>query len=236
LRRPEGAIAEHGRLARELLREASAELAYLRRIRGASRRTARRIARARARLAVATALLGSAPLAQPALARPPSFVNPLAPFGLGTVGRESSPTFADIDGDGDLDAFVGEFLGNTVFFENTGTASAPAFAPPVTNPFGLADVGSLASPAFADLDGDGDLDAFVGAFTGDTLFFENTGTASAPAFAPPVTNPFGLADVGRNASPAFADIDGDGDLDAFVSERYGNTIFFECQGTSFLAR
>ena len=31
-----------------------------------------------------------------------------APFGLSDVGFDSAPTFADIDGDGDLDAFVGE--------------------------------------------------------------------------------------------------------------------------------
>ena len=117
--------------------------------------------------------------------------------------------------------------GDTILFENTGTASAPAFAPPETNPFGLASVGFAASPAFADLDSDGDLDAFVGEPYGATLLFENTGTASAPAFAPPEANPFGLADVGDRASPAFADLDGDGDLDAFVGNLDGRTVFFE---------
>ena len=95
---------------------------------------------------------------------------------------------------------------------------APAFAAPSTNPFGLADVGFRAAPAFADLDGDGDLDALVGNSLGNTLFFRNTGSAVAPAFAAPSTNPFGLADVGSQAAPAFADLDGDGDLDAFVGE------------------
>jgi hypothetical protein len=42
-----------------------------------------------------------------------------------------------------------------------------------------------------------------------------------------VANPFGLADVGVLASPEFADLDGDGDLDAFVGDFYGNTTFFE---------
>ena len=163
----------------------------------------------------------------PAFAPPPD-----NPFGLADVGYNASPTFADLDGDGDLDAFVGETNGNTILFANTGTASAPAFAPPATNPFGLADVGYVASPAFADLDGDGDLDAFVGETYGKTLFFANTGTASAPAFAPPATNPFGLADVAYHASPAFADLDGDGDLDAFVGEYYGSTIFFANTGTA----
>ena len=217
--------------ARQLAREARAELARLRRIRGASRRTARRIARARARLAFAAALLG-APLAGPALARPPSFADPLAPLGPAVFGTRASPALADIDGDGDLDAFFGRGLGGgTIFFENTGTASARAFAPGVFDPFGLVNVGSN-TVALADLDGDGDLDVFVGENQGSTIFFENTGTPSAPAFAAPATNQFGLADVGFSASPSFADLDGDGDLDAFVGEVYGNTLFFENTGTT----
>ena len=156
------------------------------------------------------------------------------PFGLADVGSEASPALADIDDDGDLDAFVGRGFGDTVFFANTGTAAAPAFAAPQTNPFALADVGSNASPALADIDGDGDLDAFVGTFSGETIFFANTGTAAAPAFASPQTSPFGLTDVGYAASPELADIDGDGDLDAFVGENYGTTIFFENLGTAAL--
>jgi hypothetical protein len=34
------------------------------------------------------------------------------------VGYAASPAFGDVDGDGDLDAFVGESLGSVVFFEN----------------------------------------------------------------------------------------------------------------------
>jgi hypothetical protein len=215
-------------LARRLLREASLELARLRRTRGAYRRTWRRISRAQARLAFAAALLG-VPLAEPAGAGTPIFVSP---FGIPIVeGSMASPAFADLDGDGDLDAFVGNHAGNTTFFRNTGTASAPAFAVPSTDPFGLADVGYKASPDFADIDDDGDLDAFVGEGGGNTIFFANTGTASAPAFAAPATNPFGLADAGLYSSPAFADLDGDGDLDAFVGNGPG-TNFFENTGTA----
>jgi large repetitive protein len=163
----------------------------------------------------------------------PSFAAPVTnPFGLADVGLSSSPTFADIDGDGDLDAFVGEQDGNTRFFQNNGTASNPSFAAPITNPFGLADAGSFSRPTFADIDGDGDLDAFVGENNGNTRFFQNNGTASSPSFAAPITNPFGLTDVGERSSPTFADIDGDGDLDAFVGAGDGNTRFFQNNGTA----
>ncbi|AFZ22821.1 putative calcium-binding protein [Cylindrospermum stagnale PCC 7417] len=163
----------------------------------------------------------------------PAFAAPTTnDFGLTDVGLYAKPTLADIDGDSDLDAFVGNLSGNTLFYRNTGSASNPVFAAPTTNDFGLTDVGNAAKPTLADMDGDGDLDAFVGNRDGNTLFYRNTGSASNPAFAAPTTNPFGLTDVGFYAAPTFADIDGDGDLDAFVGERYGNTVFFENQPVS----
>ena len=159
-----------------------------------------------------------------------------SPFGLSDVGDHAAPAFADIDGDGDLDAFVGNYYGNTLFSRNTGTASNPIFTPAVTNPFGLSDVGGYASPTFVDIDSDGDLDAFVGnghnAGGGNTLFFRNTGTTSNPIFGAAVTNPFGLSDVGGYASPTFVDIDHDNDLDAFVGNSVGNTLFFVNNGLS----
>ncbi len=156
----------------------------------------------------------------------------LDPFGLADVGASAKPTFADIDGDGDLDAFVGNGDGNALYFANTGSASAPAFQPAITNPFGLATVGGFAAPAFADIDGDGDFDAFVGSRLGDVLFFSNTGSANAPAFQAATANPFGLSDVGYFAAPAFADIDADGDLDAFIGENGGGVRFFRNDGNA----
>ncbi len=48
---------------------------------------------------------------------------------------------------------------------------------------------------------------------------------SDPVFLTPSTNPLGLADVGFSAKPTFVDIDGDGDLDAFVGNSYGNASY-----------
>jgi len=81
--------------------------------------------------------------------------------------------------------------------------TAPAYAAASTNAFGITGVGYEASPSFVDIDADGDLDAFSGNFYGNTLFFHNTAApgSNSPAYAAASTNPFGLTDVGYEASP-----------------------------------
>ena len=150
------------------------------------------------------------------------------PFGLPTIAEFTSPAFADIDADGDLDLFIGDFPnGYTHYFENIGTKEAPVFAEAVINPFGLTSTGFVSSPEFEDIDADGDLDVFIGIDTGDALYFENIGDASNPVFAAAVTNPFGLESVGGSSSHEFADLDGDGDLDALLGTKDGLTFYFE---------
>jgi len=154
-------------------------------------------------------------------------VNPLAGF---DVGDFATPTFADIDNDGDLDAFVGEYNSTAKFYRNTGTTAAPVFA---ANPLASFNVGFYATPAFADIDNDGDLDAFAGESTGTVKFYRNTGTSAAPLFAADAAgNPLAGSDSGGRAAPAFADIDNDGDLDAFLGGWYGTVKFFRNTGTN----
>ena len=161
----------------------------------------------------------------------PQFGAPIAnPFGLDSVYLLAMPAFADLDNDGDIDLLVGEYYGAMKYFENTGSQTDPQFAAPVVNPFGL-DSTYYAFPAFADLDGDGDIDLLVGELYGSMKYFENTGSASSPQFAAPQTNPFGL-DSTLNAFPAFSDLDGDGDFDLLVGEYYGAMQYFENTGSS----
>ena len=160
-------------------------------------------------------------------------------FGAGVViastgdGFAATPTFGDIDNDGDLDLFVGHDDGNFRYFENTGTASAPTFAAAVINPFGLTDAGDITKPTLGDVDNDGDLDLLVGETkNGNLNYFENIGTASAPAFAPLKTNPFGLVS-GSYPEPNLVDIDGDGNLDVIDAQIEGQLRFF--RNTTFAA-
>jgi Ca2+-binding RTX toxin-like protein len=152
------------------------------------------------------------------------------PFGITDAGAWASPSFADIDSDGDLDLFIGNYQGNTLFYRNTAAtgSTSPAYATPSINPFGLADVGDSAKPSLVDIDGDGDLDLFIGETYGNTLFYRNTAAAgsTSPAYAAASTNAFGITNVGYSARPSFADIDKDGDLDLFIGNSEGNILFY----------
>ena len=147
---------------------------------------------------------------------------------LNDVGCLSTPTFADIDNDGDFDLFVGRERGSIHFYRNTGTATDPVFS------LETRDFGDLFTefeglpvgfsvPTFLDIDNDGDLDLFVGVGTGELFFYRNTGTPLDPHFVR-------SADLQRikydsHLAPTFADIDNDGDFDLFVRHHEGSAFY-----------
>ncbi len=160
------------------------------------------------------------------------------PFSLDSVVYFSSPVFADLDADGDFDLIAGtayfnevadKQYGKIMFFQNIGTSNAPTFATPVANPFGLVLTNGFNIPSLGDLDEDGDLDIISGVADGNVVYFENTGSPTAPQFASPVTNPFGfVSDSEANVLiPELFDIDNDGDLDIFALDGYGVGKFYE---------
>jgi Ca2+-binding RTX toxin-like protein len=94
---------------------------------------------------------------------------------------------ADIDGDGDPDASVGEDDGTLNYYKNTGSSTAPLYTAQTgtANPFNGIDIGSNNAPTLADIDGDGDLDAIVGAGDGILNYYQNIGSSTVPTNSAP---------------------------------------------------
>jgi len=178
--------------------------------------------------------------AAPGFAQATGPANPVAVVDLGVSGVYSTPALADLDGDGDLDLVVGERVGTLNFYRNDGTTTAPTFATvsAADDPFATIDVGSYSAPTFGDIDGDGDLDLIVGNESGGLSFYENTGTAIDPGYtiASGVDDPFAGIDIGSRSKPVLADLDSDGDLDLVVGDESGGLSFYENTGTATAPR
>lgn len=133
------------------------------------------------------------------------------------------PTFGDLDGDGDADLLVGEYDGNLNLFRNEGTPSEPDWVL-VDSHDGAIDVGDNSTPALVDVDGDADLDLFVGNYYGTIHFFRNEGTVLQPVWsrAGLLKDAEGqVINAGSMSAPAFADVDADGDPDLFIGNADG---------------
>ncbi|WP_071516552.1 FG-GAP-like repeat-containing protein [Geitlerinema sp. PCC 9228] len=152
-----------------------------------------------------------------------------------------APSFADLDGDGDPDSFIGERTGQLRFFQNIGNPNFPSFA----NLVGAADPGDryesgnrqYSTPAFGDIDGDGDVDALVGSSSGRIYTLRNEGNPNDAFFLelPPESNPLSFVNLGGESegfsTPEFGDLDRDGDLDVIAGDASGGMHFFQNVGT-----
>jgi hypothetical protein len=175
----------------------------------------------------------------------PSFqVDPMTlPFAKETrTSGYNAPAPIDIDGDGDMDFLLGVIGGafnpittledNFLFWERT---AKNAFELRSRRYLNGIDLGSDATPAAADIDGDGDLDLLVGSKIdsrtngpGPLYIFRNTGTRTAPKFE--ATGPIQLGDS-FNLAPAPGDLDGDGDIDLILGTWNKDVLYARNEGT-----
>lgn len=140
-----------------------------------------------------------------------------------------APAFADLDADGDLDLLLGTWNDGLALYRNAGSTRTPRFELEEEG-FVTLSRGSHSTPALVDIDGDGDLDLFVGETSGTLNYYVNAGTPSEPRFELVSDEYLGI-DVGRRSVPAFLDVDGDGDEDLIVGSESEGLVFFRNTGT-----
>ena len=134
-----------------------------------------------------------------------------------------SPTFGDLDNDGDLDLLIGERSGGFFYAENSAGAGNPVNFGSFQTDYMDLDVGQHTVPQIVDLDRDGLPDIIAGERVGKVSYFRNVGTPNDPMFIPNIDSQtpagdniivLGLIDTrfgnftGR-AAPVILDFDGE---------------------------
>jgi len=134
----------------------------------------------------------------------------------GTSFYGGGVSFVDFDGDGwdDL-SFTSDETKDLYFFKNNnGSFSQVTFT-------GVSHMGRTKQIQWIDYDNDGDKDLFVTAMIGSNKFFRNDGGMSFTD----ISSSIGLFQDDKDTYGAsFGDIDNDGDLDVFISNRDETTM------------
>lgn len=147
-----------------------------------------------------------------------------------------TPTFGDIDGDGDTDMLLGETNGMLIHYENTaGTGNAPVFTF-ITDNYKTIDIGSNSTPNLIDIDRDNDLDLLIGEKDGNINYYQNTGTAGSANFVL-ITDSLGKINTKNGTSsgysaPYVTDLDNDGKYDLAVGASDGNLYIYNAIETN----
>ncbi len=158
--------------------------------------------------------------------------------------NQSTPTFTDIDNDGDEDFFTGNLDGTLSFYENTEVENGNPVFTFITDYWqNISIIGQGREPendrhgasaiTFIDLDGDSDFDLSWGDYYQQSVYIIwNIGSPETPVMN--IENiedqypPFEPVQTAGQNMPTFADLDGDGDQDLFI------TVLSGAYGTQYV--
>jgi len=146
--------------------------------------------------------------------RDPALLGAFGPKVLGTSG-ESSPKFADLNGDGKEELILADQNGRVHAFRATGKELPgwPVAEDPSSTPVGRVKAGFISTPAVADLNGDGTPEVVVGGLDGKVYAWQATGQAlpgwPVPTKVPPGPDPAHPHwESAVISSPAVGELDG----------------------------
>jgi hypothetical protein len=145
------------------------------------------------------------------------------------MGNNMAPAFGDLDGDGDFDALVGDYNGEISFFLNDGSPTEPNFS--YQGKFLEIDLAGRATPALGDVEGDGDLDLYVGDKNGSVHVWSNEGDPANYNFMKISDDLFPGEDLGLEIALELADFDNDGDLDLLIGNQSGELYLANPSGS-----
>ena len=162
-----------------------------------------------------------------------------ASVGLDLVHWGSGPAFGDIDGDGDLDLFIGAVEGDPIsLFENR-IAEEGVFVDVTADSGIVVTALNTVGGTFFDYDYDGHQDLFLAHWGNpyepgqdtETVWRNNgDGTFSNTSIESGISATLVEDDSDYTFSPNFADIDGDGDSDLLMSADFNDSQVFRNNG------
>lgn len=142
--------------------------------------------------------------------KPAIFIDATEKAGIKTEGARSAG-WADFDNDGCVDLLVTQASGVALYKNNcNGTFSD------VTSTAGMSGPKAGIGIAWADYDGDGDLDVYIANSNGANVLYRNDGRGRFSD----VSSAAGVDDSRAATAASWADMDGDGDLDLYVANRF----------------
>jgi len=138
--------------------------------------------------------------------------------GIGKVSdRTNACIMGDVDNDGDLDIFItNEYSTNRLYLNN-----GVGIFKEVTKKTGLETIEGGNSATFGDIDNDGDIDLYVTNWSSKNILYQNQFTQKGVVYFNDITeqSQTGGDTFTKSNASIFSDIDKDGDLDLFVTNR-----------------